>query len=148
MGRGEGRGEGRLLRAQLLFPRFLSYTSLPSPPPPNLRPGTPAARMRPRVAGPEAKRRSRELAAEVDGCGDVYSGLIGTTQRVVVVDVAADGRHLVGHTRSYAQVRALEAAGPRLRGRGVGVGWGGVEKTAGQQGDRERAERGGVANLA
>ncbi|GLC56541.1 hypothetical protein PLESTB_001118500 [Pleodorina starrii] len=68
------------------------------------RPGTPAARMRPRVPGPEAKRRSRELAAEVDGWCDVYGGLVGSCQVVVVVDVAADGHHLVGHTRSYAQV--------------------------------------------
>ncbi|GIL63707.1 hypothetical protein Vafri_17597 [Volvox africanus] len=68
------------------------------------RPGTPAARMRPRVPGPEAKRRSRELAAEVDGWGAVYEHLVGTRQRVVVVDTAADGHHLVGHTRSYAQV--------------------------------------------
>ncbi|KAG2495228.1 hypothetical protein HYH03_006502 [Edaphochlamys debaryana] len=68
------------------------------------RPGTPAARMKPKIPGPVAKQRSRELAAAVDGWTSVYEPLVGTRQRVVVVDVAADGRSLVGHTKSYAQV--------------------------------------------
>ncbi|GFR41988.1 hypothetical protein Agub_g2668, partial [Astrephomene gubernaculifera] len=68
------------------------------------RPGTPAARMRPRIPGHEAKRLSRQLAAEVDGWGDVYDSLVGSRQVVGVVEVAADGRSLVGHTKSYVQV--------------------------------------------
>ena len=33
-----------------------------------------------------------------------YEHLIGTLKRVWVVDVATDGHHLVGHTKSYVQV--------------------------------------------
>ncbi len=50
-----------------------------------------------------AKARSRALTALVDGFGDCYQRLVGSLQRVCVVELAADGRHLVGHTKSYIQ---------------------------------------------
>lgn len=50
------------------------------------------------------KERSRKLSALVDGFQGVYGHLIGQTVRVVIVETAADGHHLVGHTKSYAQV--------------------------------------------
>lgn len=51
------------------------------------------------------KERSREVSVLVDSWTDVYAYLVGTTQRCCVVDVAADGRHLVAHSKSYTQVR-------------------------------------------
>lgn len=56
-----------------------------------------------------AKARSRAMSALVDSFGDAHAHLVGTLQRVVVVDRAADGRHLVGHTKCYAQARCLAA---------------------------------------
>jgi hypothetical protein len=35
---------------------------------------------------------------------DAYTALVGTVQRCSVVEVAADGASLVGHTKSYTQV--------------------------------------------
>ncbi|EIE26794.1 hypothetical protein COCSUDRAFT_35241 [Coccomyxa subellipsoidea C-169] len=67
------------------------------------RPGTPAARMK-KLPNGVAKARSRALTALVDGFGDCYQRLVGSLQRVCVVELAADGRHLVGHTKSYIQV--------------------------------------------
>uniref|UniRef100_A0A7S0RPG7 TRAM domain-containing protein n=1 Tax=Chlamydomonas leiostraca TaxID=1034604 RepID=A0A7S0RPG7_9CHLO len=67
------------------------------------RPGTPAARMK-RVPTEVAKARSRELSALVDSWSGAYTHLVGTSQRVWVVDTAADGRKLVGHTKNYTQV--------------------------------------------
>lgn len=52
-----------------------------------------------------AKARSRAMAALVDGFGDALAHLVGTRQRVVVVERAADGRSLVGHTKCYSQAR-------------------------------------------
>jgi hypothetical protein len=68
------------------------------------RPGTPAARMRPRVPTSVVKARSRELTALVEGFTAPSQRLVGTQQLVDVVEVAADGHHLVGHTRNYTQV--------------------------------------------
>ncbi len=68
------------------------------------RPGTPAARMK-RLPSEVVKARSRELSALVDSWADVYTPLVGTRQRVCVVDTAADGHHLVGHTKNYTQAR-------------------------------------------
>mmetsp|Transcript_6332 Transcript_6332/g.18195 ORF Transcript_6332/g.18195 Transcript_6332/m.18195 type:complete len:638 (+) Transcript_6332:204-2117(+) len=68
-----------------------------------VRPGTPAAKMK-KVAGQMVKARSRELTKVVDGFTHCYDGLVGTTQHVTIVDTAADGHHLVGHTNTYAQV--------------------------------------------
>ena len=45
------------------------------------------------------------MAALVDGLGDTHAHLVGTRQRVAVVERAADGRSLVGHTKCYAQAR-------------------------------------------
>lgn len=67
------------------------------------RPGTPAARMA-KVPTQVVKARSREVTALVDSWEDAYQHLVGTAQRCWVVDVAADGHHLVGHTKTYAQV--------------------------------------------
>lgn len=54
-----------------------------------------------------AKARSRALTALVDSFTDCYERLLGTNQRVCVVEMAADGRRFVGHTKCYAQVRSL-----------------------------------------
>jgi len=67
------------------------------------RPGTPAARMR-KVASQVAKARTRELAAEMERWTDGFAPLVGTVARVWVTDVAADGRKLVAHTKSFVQV--------------------------------------------
>jgi threonylcarbamoyladenosine tRNA methylthiotransferase CDKAL1 len=67
------------------------------------RPGTPAARMI-KVPTHTVKERSREVTTLVDSWTDSYSHLVGTKQRVSIVDVAADGRSLVGHTKGYVQV--------------------------------------------
>ena len=45
------------------------------------------------------------MAALVDGLGGAHAHLVGTRQRVLVVERAADGRSLVGHTKCYAQAR-------------------------------------------
>lgn len=75
------------------------------------RPGTPAARMK-KVPSAVVKQRSREVTREVDSWVDAYAHLAGTTQRCCVVDLAADGIHLVAHTKTYAQVgRAAEEGG-------------------------------------
>lgn len=59
-----------------------------------------------RVASSTVKGRSRALTALVEGWGSaVYAHLVGSRQRCWVVDTAADGHHLVGHTKSYIQVR-------------------------------------------
>ncbi|GAX77899.1 hypothetical protein CEUSTIGMA_g5341.t1 [Chlamydomonas eustigma] len=67
------------------------------------RPGTPAARME-RVPTTIVKERSRQVSALVEEWQSCYSDLVGTAVKVCVVDVAADGIHLVGHTPSYVQV--------------------------------------------
>eukprot|EP00955_Chlamydomonas_euryale_P069263 360379-Chlamydomonas_euryale.AAC.3 len=67
------------------------------------RPGTPAARMR-KVPSSVVKARSRDVTALTDSWADPYAHLLGSTLRVWVVDVAADGVKLVGHTKSYVQV--------------------------------------------
>ena len=54
-----------------------------------------------------AKARSRALTALVESFGDCYSDLVGSRQRLTVVEVAADGRSLVGHTKGYVQVWRL-----------------------------------------
>ena len=66
------------------------------------RPGTPAARMR-RVDTAEVKRRSRELTAFLESY-QPHARLVGTKQRVWVMDTARDGRSLVAHTKGYVQV--------------------------------------------
>ena len=76
------------------------------------RPGTPAARMK-KVPSEVVKQRSREVTREVDSWVDAYSHLAGTTQRCCVVDLAADGTHLVAHTKTYAQVRGRGERGKR-----------------------------------
>lgn len=52
-----------------------------------------------------AKARSRAMAALVDGMADAHAHLVSTRQRVLVIERAADGRSLVGHTKGYAQAR-------------------------------------------
>jgi hypothetical protein len=69
------------------------------------RPGTPAARMRPHVPSAVKKERSRQLSVLVDGFTSSSSRLVGSRQLVDVVEVAADGHHLVGHTDNYTQVQ-------------------------------------------
>ncbi|KAK9810648.1 hypothetical protein WJX73_007467 [Symbiochloris irregularis] len=67
------------------------------------RPGTSAARMK-KVPSHIVKKRSREMSALVDSFTDSYTHLVGTRHRVWVVDVAADGHHLVSHNKTYVQV--------------------------------------------
>lgn len=66
------------------------------------RPGTPAARM-PRVLSKAVKERSRALTALHESYRPL-DALVGQTVRAWFVDVAADGRKLVGHTKNYSQV--------------------------------------------
>ncbi len=74
------------------------------------RPGTPAARMK-QIPSTVAKQRSREVSALAESFTDCYQHLVNTEQRVCIVEVAADGRSLVGHTKTYAQV-TQEGLGP------------------------------------
>jgi len=53
------------------------------------------------------KARSRRLTTLVDSFTASYHYLVGTVQRVCVTDTAADGHHLVAHTKSYVQVLVL-----------------------------------------
>ncbi|MQM22345.1 hypothetical protein Taro_055396 [Colocasia esculenta] len=66
------------------------------------RPGTPAARMK-KVPSTEVKKRSRELTAVFESFSP-YQGMEGRTERIWITEVAADGIHLVGHTKGYVQV--------------------------------------------
>lgn len=66
------------------------------------RPGTPAARMK-RVPTGEVKKRSRKLTMLFESFSP-YKDMEGMICRVWVTDIAADGIHLVGHTKSYVQV--------------------------------------------
>lgn len=75
------------------------------------RPGTPAARMRPQVQGRVKKNRTRELTVLNESHDHVYDYLLGTVQKVWVVDRAPDGVKLVGHTKSYVQVLLPDVAG-------------------------------------
>ena len=59
------------------------------------------------------KKRSREVTALVDSFTDSYTQLIGTHTRIWVVDTAADGHHLVGHSKTYVQASG-PACGPNL----------------------------------
>lgn len=67
------------------------------------RPGTPAARMK-KVPTAEVKRRSREISELVETFTEATQRLVASQQRAVVVEVAADGVHLVAHTKNYTQV--------------------------------------------
>lgn len=67
------------------------------------RPGTPAARMK-RVPTKIVKQRTRALTSLVESFGDCYQHLVGQEFTVWVMDTAADGHHLVGHSKSYTQV--------------------------------------------
>ncbi|XP_021767178.1 threonylcarbamoyladenosine tRNA methylthiotransferase-like isoform X1 [Chenopodium quinoa] len=66
------------------------------------RPGTPAARMK-KVPSAIVKKRSRELTAVFESFTP-YNGMEGLIERIWITDVAADGTHLVGHTKGYIQV--------------------------------------------
>lgn len=66
------------------------------------RPGTPAARMK-KVSSAVVKKRSRELTAVFESFTP-YNGMEGLVERIWITDVAADGIHLVGHTKGYIQV--------------------------------------------
>ena len=47
-----------------------------------------------------------------------YASLVGKVKRVWVVDVATDGKHLVGHTKNYVQV--IVCVGGEDNGRAYG----------------------------
>ena len=48
--------------------------------------------------------RSRRLSAVFEAQTEPFRHLEGTTQRVYITEMAADGHHLVGHTKCYTQV--------------------------------------------
>lgn len=79
------------------------------------RPGTPAARMK-RVPTEVVKRRSREISTLVESWTDSYEAYVGTVQRCMIIEKAADGTSLVGHTKSYAQVLIPPNDGRNLLG--------------------------------
>ncbi|KAL5778815.1 hypothetical protein ACOSQ2_009552 [Xanthoceras sorbifolium] len=66
------------------------------------RPGTPAARMK-KVPSNVVKNRSRELTSVFEAFTP-YTGMEGKVERIWITDIAADGIHLVGHTKGYIQV--------------------------------------------
>ena len=84
------------------------------------RPGTPAARMR-KVPTKTVKSRSRAVSALVNGFDDAHANLVGTVQRVAIVEMAADGHHLVGHNKAYAQILVRPLPGIDLMGAVVHV---------------------------
>eukprot|EP01025_Chloroclados_australasicus_P031033 TRINITY_DN3131_c0_g1_i1.p1 TRINITY_DN3131_c0_g1~~TRINITY_DN3131_c0_g1_i1.p1 ORF type:complete len:530 (+),score=31.12 TRINITY_DN3131_c0_g1_i1:150-1739(+) len=67
------------------------------------RPGTAAAAMK-KVPSKIVKSRSRQITSVVDSFHGCYDHMVGQVLKVVVVDVAADGKSLVGHTKNYTQV--------------------------------------------
>ncbi|KAG0470972.1 hypothetical protein HPP92_015518 [Vanilla planifolia] len=66
------------------------------------RPGTPAARMK-KVPSAKVKHRSRELTSIFESFNP-YKGMEGRIERIWITEIAADGIHLVGHTKGYVQV--------------------------------------------
>lgn len=66
------------------------------------RPGTPAARMK-KVPSNIVKKRSRELTSVFESFAP-YAGLEGKVETIWITEYAADGIHLVGHTKGYMQV--------------------------------------------
>ena len=66
------------------------------------RPGTPAARMK-RTPTHVAKERTREVSALFKSY-EPYAHMKGEEYDVLATDIAADGKHLVAHDKSYAQV--------------------------------------------
>lgn len=71
-----------------------------------------------RVPTGEVKKRSRKLTLLFESFSP-YQDLVGRVVKVWVTDVAADGIHLVGHTKSYVQV--LLSSGEDLLGASVEV---------------------------
>eukprot|EP00669_Euglena_mutabilis_P008457 TRINITY_DN3509_c0_g1_i1.p1 TRINITY_DN3509_c0_g1~~TRINITY_DN3509_c0_g1_i1.p1 ORF type:complete len:290 (-),score=100.39 TRINITY_DN3509_c0_g1_i1:26-895(-) len=112
---------------ELKFP-FLNISQFYS------RHGTPAASMK-ALDSKVIKQRSRRITHAFEAYADCFLHLVGTTQRVYVTEIAADGHHLVGHTKCYTQilispdevslgdrvdVEVLEAAKWSAKGRVVG----------------------------
>ncbi|KAJ0025030.1 hypothetical protein Pint_07290 [Pistacia integerrima] len=71
------------------------------------RPGTPAARMK-KVPSNIVKNRSRELTSVFEAFTP-YNGMESRVERIWITDIAADGMHLVGHTKGYIQVLVVAA---------------------------------------
>ncbi|KGN52713.1 threonylcarbamoyladenosine tRNA methylthiotransferase [Cucumis sativus] len=69
------------------------------------RPGTPAARMK-KVPSAIVKKRSRELTSVFEAFTP-YNGMEGRVERIWITEIAADGIHLVGHTKGYIQVLVI-----------------------------------------
>jgi threonylcarbamoyladenosine tRNA methylthiotransferase CDKAL1 len=67
------------------------------------RPGTPAASMRPQVKDSEKRDRTRRLTALFDSY-QTHEALVGSRERVWINEMAADGVHYAGHTKTYVQV--------------------------------------------
>lgn len=67
------------------------------------RPGTPAARMQPRVPAQEIKRRTR-AASDLFQSYVPYDHKIGLIQEVLVTEVSHDKHYYVAHNKSYDQV--------------------------------------------
>lgn len=84
------------------------------------RPGTPAAKMK-RVNTQVVKERTRELSTWFKAYMP-YDGRVGETHKILVTEMAPDGRHVAGRTKSYEMVLVdSEIALERLMGRVVEV---------------------------
>lgn len=79
------------------------------------RPGTPAAKM-PRVPTSEVKRRSTAMTRLFESY-QTFDHYVGKIMPVLITEIAADGIHMVGHTKSYVQVLLPNA--PPLMGKMV-----------------------------
>jgi TRAM domain len=82
------------------------------------RPGTAAARMR-RVPTSEVKRRSRALTTLFESYR-TNNDRLGQVQRVLITEIARDGKSLVGHNKSYQQV-LISASKEKYMGTSVNV---------------------------
>lgn len=81
------------------------------------RPGTPAAKM-PRVPTSEVKRRSTAMTRLFESY-QTFDNFVGKVLPVLITEMATDGVHMVGHTKSYVQVLLPNV--PELMGRMVTV---------------------------
>jgi len=79
--------------------RYMRCQACPSPP------CFPARLLRPCISHRLSRRWSVQVSALTEEWTSSYEHLVGSVKRVWVVDTAADGYHLVGHTKSYVQVR-------------------------------------------
>lgn len=70
------------------------------------RPGTPAALMK-RVSTLVVKNRSRRASTFFESYTS-FCHLLGTTQSILVTESSPDGKHFVGHNKSFHQILVLK----------------------------------------